>query len=411
MFVAERRMDSHHTQFHSPFGALTLERYSRTQTRAEANLQAWDAADGLLLQHLADTTGALGRVLVLNDSAGALACSLALAGRSVERGLSALASAGDSWISAAAARRNLTANQLDNVQLCDSLSHPFEGLPDHARLQPVDWLIGKLPKSLRLFADQLARYRPLIAPHTQVVFAGMVKHMSAGYFNVLEEVLGPTRTSLAEKKARLIFADLPATVEPVSPPDASAMVGYGWQGRPVLAYANVFCAEKLDPGARCLLDHFPDQLPSSPSAGEPVRIADLGCGNGILGLEAGRRFTDAEVEFFDESYMAIASARHNAGAWQLSDRAAFHCGDGMAGAADGRYHLILCNPPFHQQQVVGDFIARQMFHDARRCLQPGGELWVVGNRHLNYHVALKRLFGQCDTLSGDRKFVILRAVK
>jgi 16S rRNA (guanine1207-N2)-methyltransferase len=52
-----------------------------------------------------------------------------------------------------------------------------------------------------------------------------------------------------------------------------------------------------------------------------------------------------------------------------------------------------------------------MFTGARRVLAPGGELWVVGNRHLGYHVKLRRLFGNCRLVASDPKFVVLRAVR
>jgi 16S rRNA (guanine1207-N2)-methyltransferase len=52
-----------------------------------------------------------------------------------------------------------------------------------------------------------------------------------------------------------------------------------------------------------------------------------------------------------------------------------------------------------------------MFCDAKRCLQVGGELRIVGNRHLDYYQKLKRLFGNCTTLASNQKFVILKAVK
>ena len=31
--------------------------------------------------------------------------------------------------------------------------------------------------------------------------------------------------------------------------------------------------------------------------------------------------------------------------------------------------------------------------EARDVLRPGGELRIIGNRHLNYHLSLKKLFG------------------
>jgi 16S rRNA (guanine1207-N2)-methyltransferase len=72
---------------------------------------------------------------------------------------------------------------------------------------------------------------------------------------------------------------------------------------------------------------------------------------------------------------------------------------------------VLNNPPFHSHQPTTHATARRMFAQARRALRPGGELWVVGNRHLGHHVTLRRLFGSCETVAGDPKFVVLRAVK
>jgi 23S rRNA (guanine1835-N2)-methyltransferase len=71
--------------------------------------------------------------------------------------------------------------------------------------------------------------------------------------------------------------------------------------------------------------------------------------------------------------------------------------------------LILCNPPFHQQNTVGDQIANSMFKESRKVLRKGGELWVIGNRHLNYHVNLNRLFGAHSVVASNAKFVILKA--
>ena len=78
---------------------------------------------------------------------------------------------------------------------------------------------------------------------------------------------------------------------------------------------------------------------------------------------------------------------------------------------DNSATLVLNNPPFHQQQSVGDHIARQMFRDARRVLKQGGELRVIGNRHLGYHQQLRRLFGNCELVASNPKFVVLSAIK
>jgi 16S rRNA (guanine1207-N2)-methyltransferase len=52
-----------------------------------------------------------------------------------------------------------------------------------------------------------------------------------------------------------------------------------------------------------------------------------------------------------------------------------------------------------------------MFQQARQALASGGELWIVGNRHLGYHVKLKRLFERVEQVAATPKFVVLRARK
>ena len=85
--------------------------------------------------------------------------------------------------------------------------------------------------------------------------------------------------------------------------------------------------------------------------------------------------------------------------------------DCLHGVEENSVDLILNNPPFHQQQVVGDETAWQMFQQARKVLKKSGQLWVVGNRHLGYHTKIKRTFGNCELIAGNQKFVLLRAWK
>jgi 23S rRNA (guanine1835-N2)-methyltransferase len=142
------------------------------------------------------------------------------------------------------------------------------------------------------------------------------------------------------------------------------------------------------------------------------QIVDLGCGNGLLGIIAASVNQQSEVVFADESYMAVASARQNfATAFDRNREAEFEVTNCLQGVADASKDLVLNNPPFHQQNVTGDGVAWQMFSEARRVLKPQGELWVVGNRHLGYHAKLKKLFGNCNLIASNNKFVILKAIK
>ena len=218
---------------------------------------------------------------------------------------------------------------------------------------------------------------------------------------MLEKLLGATDTALAWKKARLIRVNPDPTL---TVPDSPYPVQYQLEGTDWLIsnHANVFSRDSLDIGTRFFLQH----LPSIPQAHD---IIDLGCGNGVVGLQMAAQHPDATVHFVDESFMAVASARENFNRVFGASRAAvFRVGDGLEDVAPASADLVLCNPPFHQERAVGDQIAQRMFRQAREVLRPGGELWVIGNRHLGYHALLKRLFGNVELVASNARFVILR---
>ncbi|MEZ5228897.1 MAG: methyltransferase [Acidimicrobiales bacterium] len=161
---------------------------------------------------------------------------------------------------------------------------------------------------------------------------------------------------------------------------------------------------RLDIGTRAMLDHLP-------RIEDGADVLDLGCGNGLLGLTAARRSAVGSLTFVDESYQAIESARANAKAWSVEVPTRFVVDRTLGGIESSSIDVVLNNPPFHAHQSRGDDTARSMFADARRVLRPGGQLVVVGNRHLDYHKQLRRRFGNCDVVGSTPKFVILRAMR
>jgi len=72
---------------------------------------------------------------------------------------------------------------------------------------------------------------------------------------------------------------------------------------------------------------------------------------------------------------------------------------------------VLCNPPFHQSHTLGDFIAWQMFEDAKHALRPGGLLRVIGNSHRGYQLKLKKIFGNSKIVATNSKFMIIDSYK
>lgn len=82
-----------------------------------------------------------------------------------------------------------------------------------------------------------------------------------------------------------------------------------------------------------------------PDRAAPLRILDLGTGPGTLLLAALAEWPRARGIGVDTSAVALDYARRNAEALSLADRTEFHQGDWLDGI-DGRFDLILCNPPY-----------------------------------------------------------------
>jgi 23S rRNA (guanine1835-N2)-methyltransferase len=293
-------------------------------------------------------------------------------------------------------RENLKRNgaDLDSVKILPSTDIPH--------VSPELVLI-KVPKSLALLEDQLIQLKPLLTKSSRVIVAGMVKTMPSSIWKMLEKIVGPTETSRAQKKARLIevSVDPQLTLSENPYPRRWVLEDTDFE---IINHSNVFSRERLDVGTRFLLQHLPQ------TEGR-LEIIDLGCGNGVLGLMAAQQNPQARSHFVDESYMAMASARANFQQLDASlQRAEFHLGDGLTEFDRDSVDLILCNPPFHQSHALGDTLAVLMFKQSGRVLRDGGELWVVGNRHLDYHLKLRPWFSSVEVVASNKKFVILKAV-
>ncbi|BFM14198.1 methyltransferase [Maricurvus nonylphenolicus] len=380
--------------FQSPFQeTLTLERFPRSKaTGREKSLRAWDAADEYLLHHLYDEHREFleqkPTTAIVNDTFGALTTAL--------RQLNPCFIS-DSFLAHQACKENLSTNGVESSQIhwLNSLQVPPK---------PLDLVLIRIPKTRALLEDQLYRLRPLLHDKSVIIGCAMVKNLHANDIQAFSDIVGPSHSSLAQKKARLVFCHYQSESEDhqkTSPyPSELSLPELDLK---LTNHANVFSQGGLDIGSRFFIQHLPEQQ------GEKD-IIDLGCGNGLLGILAARANPQAHLHFTDESYMAVASAQVNMHRHNPEQQANFYVDNCLDAFASNSADIILNNPPFHQQHTVGDHIARRMFKDAKRVLRAGGELWVVGNRHLNYHQQLKRLFGNCELIASNKKFVILKAI-
>lgn len=370
--------------------SLLLHRFPR---RKNETLQAWDSADEYLINHFIENNlykhlTEQDSLHIINDNFGALSVFFDSINKTV---------ISDSFLSMQSIKRNMQQNHcnMDQILMQDSLAELTKN---------VKVVLIKVPKTLSYLEYQLQKLSKVLTPDSIVIAAGKVNAIHKSTLALFEKYIGTTTTSLAKKKSRLIFSQ----VDQENVPEKEItcywpIEKHGWN---IHNHANVFSRNHLDIGGRFLMDNL--------ISGDYIKIADLGCGNGIVGMAAAKQYAKAHITFIDESYMAVDSARINLFAnfeQPRADNSEFVVNNGLVGFDKASFDLILCNPPFHQQHAITDHIAWSMFNDAYHCLVTNGHLLIVGNRHLDYQEKLTRIFGNCDLVTQNKKFVILKATK
>lgn len=354
-------------------------------------LQAWNAGDEYLINHMASfTIDEDSHILILNDNFGALSCWFSP--------LCKVTTMSDSYVSHQAIKNNLSNNHCPEITLLSTLDE----LP-----ADVDVVLMQIPHNARHLKWQLTALRQALPAHCQIIAVDKAQDIRTATLNTFTHYLGQTTTSLAWKKHRLVFS-IPDSKNLASMP-APLVWSVPEHDLTISNLANVFSAESLDIGARFMLDHLPQD-------NNLESILDLGCGNGVLSVKLAKLNPQAEITSVDESYMAVASAHTNLCELNnLADSKRFNlvtnnCLDGFDA---NQFDLVVCNPPFHQQKTITDHIAWQMCQDAKRVLKVGGKLLLIGNRHLRYDIKLAKLFkkSHVTTVAANNKFVILQATK
>ena len=367
---------------------LFLDRFPTGQVNR--SLQAWDAADEYIISYLEQQplSDSKQKILIFNDNFGAIACNL------TEHQLYCV---NDSFLSHQGIELNIEQNGLSNENI--TLLTSLDELPSD-----INIVLYKIPKGKGLLCQQLSKIKQQLSKDVVFIASDRAKEIHSSTLKLFENYLGTTKTSLAVKKARLVFCEL----DNEQATTANFTTSWPLENTDFTLHnhANVYAREKLDIGARYFMENLPIIAANK-------QVIDLGCGNGVIGLHVLSKQPEAHVHFIDESYMAIASAKLNMTENLPSaiEQCHFQVNDCLTSVEGGSVDFVLCNPPFHQQTATTDHIAWQMFKDSHRVLKKGGELRIIGNRQLGYHIKLKRIFGNETLIASNDKFVTISAIK
>ncbi len=169
-----------------------------------------------------------------------------------------------------------------------------------------------------------------------------------------------------------------------------------------LSRPGVFSWDHIDPASQLLAEHLPADLSGA--------VADLGAGFGYLASELLQRCPNIEsLDLYEADARALELARQNLASQSERVQPGFHWHDVTSGLPR-QYQHIVSNPPFHAQQARQRVDIGQAFLSvAASALLPGGQLWLVANRHLPYEALLADQFDEVHTLAQTGAYKVINA--
>lgn len=166
----------------------------------------------------------------------------------------------------------------------------------------------------------------------------------------------------------------------------------------VVSLPGVFSLGELDEGTALLLPNM--KLP------ELGRVLDFGCGAGIIGAVAKRRKPQLDVELIDVSALALESARRTLA--QNGIEALVYPSNAWSDI-EGRFKVVLSNPPFHTGIKTDYRAVTELIAQARKKIVYDGWLEVVANAHLPYEGWLQEQFKRVAVVAETTKFKVYSA--
>jgi 16S rRNA (guanine1207-N2)-methyltransferase len=164
---------------------------------------------------------------------------------------------------------------------------------------------------------------------------------------------------------------------------------------------GVFSKDTIDYGTRTLLKNYVYQE-------RHLRILDLGCGYGPVGICLAKKFSNLNVDMVDVNLRAIELTKRN-----IVENNVLNAKVYESNIYDGifcKYDCILTNPPIRAgKQVVHEILAKSYEY-----LNAKGEIYVVIQKKQGAPSAMAKLeetFGNCEILEKDRGYYILKSKK
>ncbi|HEY3987595.1 16S rRNA (guanine(1207)-N(2))-methyltransferase RsmC [Cedecea sp.] len=178
----------------------------------------------------------------------------------------------------------------------------------------------------------------------------------------------------------------------------------GWgeylhEGMTVKTLPGVFSRDGLDTGSKLLLSTLTPHTKG--------KVLDVGCGAGVLAITLASHSPKVRLTLSDVSAPAVAASRATLAANGIEGEVV---ASNVYSEINGRFDMIISNPPFHDGMQTSLDAAHQLIRGAARHLNMGGELRIVANAFLAYPNVLDEVFGSHEVIAQTGRFKVYRAV-
>lgn len=175
-----------------------------------------------------------------------------------------------------------------------------------------------------------------------------------------------------------------------------------------VSYPGCFCHRRLDEGGLALAETVTRELMAMPRDGdEPLRILDMGCGCGLVGLLIASVIPNTQLTFIDSHSRAIEAVSENV-RLQGIENAEIVLADNGIDSLKGRKHyfdVFVGNPPYYSDYRIAD-----VFLDtARKSLKWGGVAYSVCKNAAGLEPVQLKYFDAVETIK-RRGYSVLKSL-
>lgn len=179
-------------------------------------------------------------------------------------------------------------------------------------------------------------------------------------------------------------------------------IEYTYGGHLLKFYTDngVFSKDRVDFGTNVLLNNLPNL--------DGLRVIDVGCGVGVIGLSIAKRYKGTFVTLIDVNKKAVDLTNLNAIRNKINNVHTLE--SNLYENVDSLFDVIVTNPPIR----AGKKVVHQIITDGFNFLNKNGRVFAVIQKKqgaLSFKEHMISVFGNCFELTKQSGYYVLSSVK